>query len=99
MAINNQTTASFLSARTAMSTLVTDLQNMASSATSSASSGAASGASNLLKNPDFQNLENAFSSGDPKAVNTAWSQFIANTFGAMNNSSANAATSTLSAIA
>ena len=93
---SDQTTASFLNARAAMSTLVTDLQTMASSATPPASTGAASGASNLLKNPDFQNLENAFNSGDPTAVNTAWSQFIANTFGA---TSSTAATPTISTVA
>jgi hypothetical protein len=100
---NDVTTAAFLNARLAMSNLVTDLQNMASSSnssattnptgTSSSSASAAAGASNLLNNSDFQNLESAFNSGNPTTVNTAWTQFIANTFGAANT----AATSGLTA--
>jgi hypothetical protein len=101
------TTAAFLNARAAMTTLVSDLQNMASSVTSSASpaaattapsSNTATGAANLLKNPDFQNLESAFNSGDPTSVNSAWAQFIANTFGTT-SSTATASASTVSTVA
>jgi len=106
----DQTTASFLNARLAMSNLVSDLQSIVSSAAQSSSSttstvatpvasNAATGAANLLNNPDFQNLETAFNSGNQSAVNTAWTQFLANTFGANGTATSGAVASTVSAIA
>jgi|APCry1669190591_1035303.scaffolds.fasta_scaffold23122_1 hypothetical protein len=103
---SDMTTASFLNAKAAMANLVTDLQNLASSSTASSTgtsanpavpSNVATGASNLLNNPDFQNLESAVNSGNTTSMNTAWSQFIANTFG--NANAAGAVSSTISTVA
>ena len=103
---SDMTTASFLNAKAAMANLVTDLQNLASSSTASSTgtsanpavpSNVATGASNLLNNPDFQNLESAVNSGNTTSMNTAWSQFIANTFG--NANAAGAVGSTISTVA
>jgi hypothetical protein len=104
-------TASFLDAKVAMAKLIDDLKSLVSSnpsadvtastqtGTTATPSSAATAASNLLNNPDFQNLATAVNGGDTSSIKTAWDKFIQNTFAANASEAAGAESSTVSALA